>query len=528
MKASLQAGWRRLALLVGLVLVAVACGDSKGATSTGTDSAAADQPQRGGTLVYLHTLEPPSLDPMTSTGAGTSSGDTQQMSAVFDLLLYEDATSGEVKPQIFESFTSPDAVTWTFKLRPNVKFSDGTAYDAAAVKFNWDRIGDLANKAPSLAIVQAIQALEVVDPLTLKVTLKAANSQFPRLVARRIPFAGSPTAIRAKGAQFASEPVGAGPFTVKSWVRGGDLTLVRNASYWDAPRPYVDELIIRVIADATQRYNTFATGAASMAVLHTAVRLADKAKSDHLSFDMKTVGGGTYFILNSAKAPFNDIRARKAVALGMDRDKLNTTLYAGGAPAQKTMLPQGSPFYDASLTLPTYDPAAAQKLFDAIAADNGGRPMEFTIGVSTNTKDVGEFFQAQFSQFKNVTVKLDVFSPAEGFGKAQSGNFQATSFGAGYIDPDPELFDIYSTGASRNFNKYTNAEMDRALAAGRSSLNTKDRAASYKTVQRLAIDNVGEVWFQGQVKYFLYKSNLQGRDYAGEGIPLWSHLWFKS
>jgi hypothetical protein len=70
--------------------------------------------------------------------------------------------------------------------------------------------------------------------------------------------------------------------------------------------------------------------------------------------------------------------------------------------------------------------------------------------------------------------------------------------------------------------------MDRALAAGRSSLNTKDRAASYKTVQRLAIDNVGEVWFQGQVKYFLYKSNLQGRDYAGEGIPLWSHLWFKS
>ena len=157
--------------------------------------------------------------------------------------------------------TTTDGKVWTLKLRAGVKFSDGTSYDAAAVKFNWERHADPANASMYASTAQALTS-EVVDPLTLKVTLSAVNGQFPRILSIQLNYIGSPTAIRAAGSQAAynTKPVGAGPFMLKEWVRDSQMTFVRNPSYWNAPRPYVDTLVLKSVIPEDQRLNSFKAG----------------------------------------------------------------------------------------------------------------------------------------------------------------------------------------------------------------------------------------------------------------------------
>src|SRR5436190_9296026 len=188
--------------------------------------------QPGGTITYLKVADVAGYDPILFANSGNSDGGVAFM--LFDMLAYSDPKDGQVKPQTAESLTSTDAVTWTLKLRPNIKFTDGTDYDAAAVKFNWERLQNPANSATRAAQANLIQSMDVVDARTLKITLKAKNAVFPQAVAL-IPFIGSPTAINAKGANFRSDPVGAGPFTLKSWTRDSQAVFQRNPKYWNAP-----------------------------------------------------------------------------------------------------------------------------------------------------------------------------------------------------------------------------------------------------------------------------------------------------
>jgi len=109
-----------------------------------------------------------------------------------------------------------------------------------------------------------IQTMDAVDAVTLRITLKVKNALFPLAVAS-IPFIGSPTAIQAKGATaFSTAPVGAGPFVLKSWSRDSQMVLVRNPNYWLSPRPYLDQLVFKVIIDESQRMNTQKTGDSQM------------------------------------------------------------------------------------------------------------------------------------------------------------------------------------------------------------------------------------------------------------------------
>src|SRR3954467_6139729 len=94
---------------------------------------------------------------------------------------------GGITPLTATSLTSPDGLVWTLKLRPNIKFSDGTAYDASAVKFNWARVQDPATGSPGASIAKAMKTIDVVDPLTVRVTLTDVQGQFPRAVARALP-----------------------------------------------------------------------------------------------------------------------------------------------------------------------------------------------------------------------------------------------------------------------------------------------------------------------------------------------------
>ena len=145
---------------------------------------------------------------------------------------------------------------WTLKLRPNIKFTDGTPFDAAAVKFNWQRLQDPNQRALLAAKANQMQSMDVIDTTTLRITLKEKNAQFPNSVVL-MSFIGSPTAIQQRGNQFAGNPVGAGSFQFKSWVRNSALTLVRNPNYWNAPLPYLDQIVFKPVSEEQRHGQQF-------------------------------------------------------------------------------------------------------------------------------------------------------------------------------------------------------------------------------------------------------------------------------
>src|SRR5205823_11151893 len=209
--------------------------------TTTASTAPAEPPQPGGSFTALLAAEGNGFDPSLSTGSigGT---DPLKLFAVYDGLVYADGASGSVVPQVAASMTTNDAVTWKLKIRPNIKFTDDTAYNADAVVTNWNRCRDDASLACSQAPTLKTWTYGVVsgDPLSMTIKLPSANRQFPRIISIRgggLSAVASPAWLAGKdrAAVLNSKPVGAGPFTLESWVKDSALTLVRNPKYWNQP-----------------------------------------------------------------------------------------------------------------------------------------------------------------------------------------------------------------------------------------------------------------------------------------------------
>src|SRR5262249_30625820 len=145
--------------------------------------------------------------------------------------------------RLLESLSgSPDAKTWTMKIHKGIKFTDGTTFDAAAIKANFDYHAASAT-SQGAGFAKGVASWDVSDPLVAKLTLTNADSVFPIDLVTRMVIMASPTALQKYGADYGTSPdkiVGAGPFTLTSWIRGSQLVFTRNPNYWDAPRPYLD------------------------------------------------------------------------------------------------------------------------------------------------------------------------------------------------------------------------------------------------------------------------------------------------
>ena len=239
-------------VLLTLALLAAACSDSGegGSEPTGPTVASpattAKAPQMGGTLVFATFLQPGGLDPIVAVGTGHVGG--TEMAAIYDTLLRFDTTTGKYEPQTAESLApNADFTEWTLKLKQTIKFSDGTAYDAAAVVFGLNRhrsglpgapacqeiVACPRNSQGTVSFMALVKDIQAVDQYTVKITLNEAWSGFPYALTSEAGMIPSPTALRKCDAtknpntcDFNLKPVGAGPFLVDSF-----RTRIRSTSF---------------------------------------------------------------------------------------------------------------------------------------------------------------------------------------------------------------------------------------------------------------------------------------------------------
>jgi len=508
--------------------------------ATTSTTASGRVPQPGGNITMAVAADSTTnFDPATGS-SNSSATEGPRNTAIFDTLFFQDSATYDLVAQQAQGMTSTDGKTWDMKLRPNVKFSDGTTLDADAVKFNIQRIQDGAvTPNPNKSSAAQITSMTVVDPLTLRMVLASPSGQFPRIFGSTIAWVGSPTAIQKQGAaDFGVHPVGAGPFLLKDFVRGDHTTLVRNPGYWAAPLPYLDQVNIRIIPDDVQRLNSLYTGEIQLGRVNRPQDCAD-AKSKKFGCTLAILNGGNDLIFNNGKAPFNNKSFRQAVGEAIDRDAYNTVVESGFGLPVSSMFQPTSPFYEPDVIVSKYDPADAAAKFKALFDANGGKKTEFTISASQGKSfTAAEFMQAQLLQdgsggckactFKQyVTVNLQPVTTPQLVSNSVNGTYDAQVWANLPLDPEPNLFISFLSSSSTNFNKFNNSHVDAALNAEHTSLDPAQRKAAMRTFQQVWADEQPSFMYARTQQGYLYNSSIQDVRLIEDGTALLDRIWIQ-
>ncbi|MBM7279228.1 ABC transporter substrate-binding protein [Gordonia rubripertincta] len=360
----------RTLLAVGLSAAALlsACGE-RPATGDGTSTgvpAAAGEYLDGGVIEYGHEQEPPCIH------GGWVQNAYLARQYLDNLVSLDD--NGSPVPWLATSWEiSPDRKTYTFRLKPDVKFSDGTDLDAAAVKTNFDKYldPDAPNGTVMAYIGQYYAGGEVRDRNTYVLHLKQPYSPLLTVLTQGYFGIQSPTALARGKKENCSKPVGSGPFIIERWDRNRSITFVRNPDYNSAPAnakhqgpAYVDKVIWKFLKDPVLRYGSLTSGSSDVIYNVPAINWAD-ATTRFQTKQYVTPGRPNAITLNVDHAPFDDVRVRQAFAYSADREKAVETAFLGVVPFNSNgALSQSTPDYDPAAGAYARDPAKANALLD--------------------------------------------------------------------------------------------------------------------------------------------------------------------
>ncbi len=333
-------------------------------------------PVAGGSYRTAISEEPDQLDPANTNQLLAST----IMGNIYDCLVYI-GPDGLPQPWLAESWTiSPDSLAVTFKLRQGIMFTDGTALDAAAVKFNFDRILDPATASPNKAFLGSVTSVEAPDATTVVFAFSTPYAPFfTNLLSFGIV---SPTAVQASGDNFGHNPVGSGPFMFDSWDTGSKITLKKNPNYVNYRQDdlnkgsaYVDEIVYNVISEASTQSAAFEAGELDM-ISAPREDVARLAATDGISIVSLKTSNNINFIEFSANEPYNNEAFRKAISYSIDRESIAEIAYLGNATPNQCPIPIANAAYDAALCAQygyTYDlEKAKQALADGGFLDTNG------------------------------------------------------------------------------------------------------------------------------------------------------------
>src|SRR3954467_12097507 len=269
--------------------------------------------KQGGSITVGLELDIPGFDPL-KVGVYDTSAETAA-AAIFDTLVALD-DNGKPVPKLALSWThSDDYKTWTFKLRPGVKFHDGTPFNAQAVKENFDRQKDPANKCRCAFYIAYVNNLQAPDELTVVYNLNDPQVNQPALMTIQSSnnVVHSPTAWKTKGDDYNRNPVGTGPYILKSWTAGDRMVLEKNPDYWNKGHPYLDRIVLKPLPDAQSRFASLQSGEADIIWddEYDADNIMKAQKDPKLAVHSYVGSGAAVVALNTKAAPFDDLRVRQ-------------------------------------------------------------------------------------------------------------------------------------------------------------------------------------------------------------------------
>ena len=477
-----------LALLAGAALVAVAaCSGGGAGTTNGAAAGPEGSPVPGGRLVYGLGADADGFNPVRDSFAAQTYA---MAGTIIEPLVAVDA-SGAWRPLLAESLTpAENGAQWTIKIRKGIRFSTGEPLDAAVVKANLD-----AQKASPLtaAVLAPVRGVEVLDDHTLQVHLGQPWGSFPYVLADQIGMI-IPRSSLANPEQASRRPVGTGPFLFQSYAPDNRFVVRKNPNYWRKGLPYLDQIEFRILPDFQTKAQTLEAGGLTA--------MATQRDDDIVKFG-KLARQGQYrvyqptgmtvpelaFMLNTAAAPLDDLRVRRALAHATDRQAFIKTLRSGlTKPADGPWSPDSKWYVPGGY--PEFDLAKAKALIAQYEREKG--PVRFEL---LSVPDQASMQNAELAQDMwrkaGAEVTIRQTEQADLIQRALTGAYGAavwTQFTD--ADPDGEYSWLHERFArpvgqvSINMSRIRDPQLSAALDTGRRSRDEAVRKQAYATVQR--------------------------------------------
>jgi peptide/nickel transport system substrate-binding protein len=446
--------------------------------------------------------------------------------------LYDIDANLKIFPQLaaeLPTFTD-GGKTVTIKLRPGVKFNDGTPMNAEAVRFSLDRHLHMkgSNRRSEIDLIAAI---EVVDPLTVRLRLKAPFSPLVAALADRAGMPVSPTQAKKLGEKFGTAPVCVGPWKFVERVPQDRIVLEKSPYYFDPGQARFDRLVFRIIADDNVRLANLRSGDIDFmqrVAPPDAVSLKKEGRFEVASVTGIGYDGITINLHNKtgkAQPPgdlatplANDPRVREALELSIDREALNQVAWEGQYTPGCTPIAPISPFYDKSRKCPARDVAKAKKLL-ADAGLASGYSFELTIVNDPQQRRVGEVIQGMAKEAGfNITLRPAEFASA--LNEDDAGKLAAFLIGwSGRVDPDANIHQFQTCGGSLNTTRSCDESIDALLNKAREVTDQAQRAALYReAIDKLAGQRRNVIYLYHTNYIDAYPKNLKGYSAVPDGL----------
>jgi len=456
--------------------------------------AVADTPQSR--IIIGVPLEPPHLDPTTGAAAAI---DEIVYANVFEGLTRL-TPNGTVAPALAESWSvSPDGLSWTFRLRPNVKFSDGSAFNAATVRFSLMRIVADGSTNAQKALFAPIRAVDVVDEHTVAIHLSRPMANLPYLLAWGDAAMVSPASAATNG----TAPVGTGPYRLARWQRGGELELARREDYWGrAPR--TDRVVFRFIGDPAAAFAAIRAGDVDAFPNYPAPETVGELKRNPaLRVTQGLSEGKVIMAMNNARAPFNDIRVRRALSYAIDHQNIiDGAMFGFGQPIGSHYSRQADGYVDLTAVYP-HDVEKARQLLTDAGYPNG---LDVTLRIPPRPYATrsAEVLVSQLAQV-GVRVKVETLEWAQWLDQV----FGRKQFDLTIVEHvEPMDYDIY--GRKDYYFGYDSAAFDALLAQVNAATDEATRSARLGDLQRLIADDAVNVFLFQSSRVSVAKTGVHG------------------
>ncbi|WP_158891297.1 ABC transporter substrate-binding protein [Amycolatopsis anabasis] len=351
---------------------------------------AAGPPRRGGSIVFARIADAVEvkLDPVRMQ-------DNEAIWVASNLFerLYRATPDGGTEPCLATGhILSPDQRTWTFQLRKDVRFSDGSPLTSADVKFSLDRNTSSDGAGANDYVNVSIDRVEAPNPETVVITTKYPTELFGILSHYANGIVPRDFGGRAHD-EFFDRPVGTGPFVLERWDVGQQMALVRNPFHWRPGKPYLDRILLTVVHDDNTRMLQLRGRQVDVVEAPPWAQLKDLMRQPGIRIQLSPSTLTDYLALNLRVPPLDHPQARLAISLAIDRAALVQAALFGNGQAAGSLMSPSWPDYDASITPPVRDIGAAKA-----ALANAGRPNGFELTHYVNSGDTVQAAAAQIIQ----------------------------------------------------------------------------------------------------------------------------------
>jgi peptide/nickel transport system substrate-binding protein len=446
-------------------------------------------------LVLAMTLEPPHLDPTAGAAAAIDE-------IVYDNIfegLTKIGSHGEVLPALAESWTiSDDGKTYVFKLHTGVKFHDGSDFNADDVKFSLDRARAADSTNAQKALFAAIDTVDVVDPATVKVTLKNPQGSFLYNMGW-----GDAVIVAPESADGNKDkPIGTGPFKFDHWTKGSEITIVRADGYWGDP-VFLDKAEFRIVPDAAAAVPALLAGDVQAFPFFPPEAVAQIKDDPRFKVVIGSTEGETIFSTNNKKKPFDNLKVRQAIAHALDRKAIIEAASSGyGTPIGSHFAPHNPAYVDLTGTYPL-DLAKAKELLKEAGYPDGFKAT-LKLPPTPYARLGGEVVA---SQLREIGIDLEII-PVE-WADWLKQVFTDKDYDLTIVShTEPNDIDIYSR--KDYYFQYDNPAFDKIIDELNLTSDEAKRTDLYKQAQKILADDAVNGFLFELPKIGVWDAKLEG------------------